>query len=154
LGFIGGGFLDYHFTDIISVQPEILFTMKGEKLNETVRDFGIVHSDIRFNYIEVPLLGKITLFTKNAIHPVISAGPFFSVYPKNFKRTDFGLVFGGGADFDITRFNIILDIRYSFSLKDAVNITTSISDFSGNVFYQNSRDVKNKVLSVMIGISF
>lgn len=152
LGFIGGGFLTYHFTDIFSVQPEILFTMKGEKLEETIPGYGIVHSDIRFNYIEIPLVGKFTI--PGIYNPNLYAGPFFSVFPENFERTDFGLAIGGGADFDITQFKIILDIRYSFSLKDAANITTTLSDFSGNIFYENSRDVKNRVFSIMIGISF
>jgi hypothetical protein len=152
LGFIGGGFLTYHLTDIFSVQPEILFTMKGEKLNETIPSYGIVHSEIRFNYIEVPLLGKVTI--PGMLSPNLFVGPFFSIFPENFKRTDFGLAIGGGADFDITQFKIILDIRYSFSLKDAANITTTLSDLSGNIFYENSRDVKNKVFSIMIGISF
>lgn len=152
LGFIGGGFLNYHFTNIISVQPEILFTMKGEELNETVPNFGVVHSDIKFNYIEFPLLGKITI--PGMFSPNFYLGPFFFVFPENFKRTDFGLAIGGGADFDITQFIIILDIRYLFSLKDAANITTTLTDFSGNIFYENSRDVKNRVIPIMVGILF
>ena len=154
VGFVGGGFLTLSLTDMIAVQPELLFTMKGRKAVETVQNFGIIHSEVRLNYIELPVLAKLNILRGGNIAPHLFAGPFFSIFLESFKSTDFGLSVGGGVDFDLAQLKITVDARYSHSLKDAMTITTWVSDGSGNRVYENSRAVKNRVLSLVVGICF
>jgi hypothetical protein len=56
---------------------------------------------------------------------------------EHIKDKDFGLVFGGGFDFDIGMGRLLVDLRYGMSL-------SSIS---------KEEEIKNKVFSVMLGYS-
>ena len=154
IGFIGGGFYNYKFTDIFSVQPELVFTMKGEKLEERITGIGVVSSDIRLNYIELPVLAKVNFLNGKTFQPNLFAGPYISILTENSEQTDFGFVFGGGTDIIFSGTIFLIDIRYSFSMKDAATISTTITDSAGNNIYENSRAVKNRVLSIMLGIKF
>jgi hypothetical protein len=71
-GFVGGAFMNYELTDIFSIQPEVLFAMKGAKFDSA----GVSFKD-KLNYIEVPILLKANLPVSGSIKPSIYAGPAF-----------------------------------------------------------------------------
>jgi len=154
VGFIGGGFYNYQFTKIISIQPELLFTMKGENIEENVVDVGKITGYVRLNYIELPVLVKIDFLTSQTLQPNFFAGPYFSILTENSEQTDFGFAVGGGTDITLSGIKLFIDVRYSFSTKDIATITTFITDTTGSNIYTNSRTVKNRVISLMLGIKF
>ncbi len=69
-GFVGGGFLRYKLSKAFSVQPELLLSMKGYKIDE---DFLAV--DARFSYLELPVLAKLTLLNHVPGKPEFYVGP-------------------------------------------------------------------------------
>jgi hypothetical protein len=102
-GFNGGVMANFALNDMFSIQPEVLYSMKGAK-----RD-GIGNGDYRFNanYIDVPVLAKISTG---------ATGLFFELGPQvgflasaklkddsnsadikdSFKTVDFGYAAGLG----------------------------------------------------------
>lgn len=114
----GGIFLTFGASDLISIQPEVLFVSKGTVWRGgSSRDpFGMplllgetTHS---VNYLEVPLLLRLTPRATGAIRPVITAGPSVAFeLSENFKSpggdsfatdqlksVDFGAALGLGIE--------------------------------------------------------
>ena len=69
----GGIFFDHALTEIISIQPEILFMLNGTK-SETLENTGI-----NLSYIDIPLLAKFSLPTDADFVPYFFAGPSIGI---------------------------------------------------------------------------
>lgn len=132
-GFAGGVYLDLGVPFLISVQPEVLYSMKGFSADEVVIVSGTpynVKTTAHFNYIEVPVLIKYTLPVP-VIKPALFAGPSLGIllnakvkaelagFPtsetdikSSTSSTDFGLVFGASAHIAI----ITVSARYTMGL--------------------------------------
>lgn len=152
LGITGGGFVQFTFNDRFSLQPELLFVMKGVKL-DLPGDSGTVSSSI--NYLELPLLARYTTTLTDELRGYVLAGPTFAVtvgtestfdgadgtldlnIDPAIGRRDFGLTFGGGVERD----QFLLEARYTQGLTD---IATDI--------FPHSDSLRNRAFSVMIGI--
>jgi opacity protein-like surface antigen len=158
MGIAAGGFLTFSLSDMIAVQPEVLFTQKGSKyeqsyLGETLKAWANI------TYLDIPVLAKlyIPVQPNSGFRPSIFAGPYFGLKLsgktkiewmdeteeneiEDLKGTDFGLVLGGGLDFAFGTGKICVDVRYGFSL-------ASISTESGDV-------QKNSVISILLGYGF
>lgn len=152
LGLTGGGFVRFAFNDRFSFQPELLFVMKGVKL-DLGANAGTVMASV--NYLEFPLLARYNAPLNDVIMGYILAGPAFSVKAGTsaeldrpdtnmelnidpaFGSRDFGLAFGGGLERD----RYLLEARYTFGLAD---IATSI--------FAHEDSLKNRAFSVMVGI--
>jgi len=144
-GFCAGGFLTFSLSDIFAIQPEAFFTMKGYK-SEQEHDFYT--SSV--TYLEIPVLAKVFIPTGGNIKPNIFAGPSLGIKISgaDYKSTDFGLVFGGGIDFALGTGKFLVECRYSMSL-------SSVSIFEkGPMTERESEDVKNRVISIIVGYSF
>lgn len=151
-GYGSGIFTSHALTELFSLQPEVLFVMKGTRHEE--------ESDRKFklNYIEIPLLAKVSLSTEGDFSPVIFAGPAIGILmtakdtngdvevdvKENFKSTDFSLVAGAGFDYMIGRECLIFDVRYTVGLVNVVE-----SDEDGDDF-----DWKNTDFMFMAGYGF
>jgi hypothetical protein len=158
-GFSAGIFSKIPITPGFSIQPELLYSLKGSKsdYNNVVQGSG----QYRFNlgYIELPLLAVVNLSKNFSIH----AGGYGSyltnvnikdvnnqgnvngiteVNADNFNRWDFGLA--GGIGFDIE--NFMMGARYNYGL---TNIGKS-GNTSGDVF----GNAKNYGLSIYVGFGF
>ncbi len=75
IGFTGGVGLNYSLSDdgFLSIQPELLFSQKG--FSAAGSAFGVNYDGTyRLNYLELPLLAKIT-FGGNAFKAYVNAGP-------------------------------------------------------------------------------
>lgn len=159
MGFCFGAFFTYNFTGMFAIQPEVFFTMKGAKSDETYS------YKANLNYIEVPLLLKICFPTQSAIKPNLFVGPYAAIKQsfkykavigdlstegdiEHTKSSDFGVVFGAGIDFGLNflgRGKLTIDGRYSMGL-------TTISD---EEYPDGTKvDVKNKVIAFLLGFSF
>lgn len=186
-----GVFVTYDINDIFTIQPEFLFTMKGMKteaqyegfLGETIN----VKETIILNYLEFPILVKVSILTGGSVKPNILFGPAlaikssarrkyeitglseefkqiyedFGIYTSeevniDVKSSDIGLVFGAGLDLRLGSGKAIIDARYTLGL---INILTEIRMLRGDFFLPNyiiveDPDIKNSVISIMIGYSF
>ena len=152
LGLVVGGFVQFAFSDRFSLQPELLFVMKGVKL-DVADNIGTVKAGI--NYLELPLLVRYNRTLNDTLRGYLMGGPALSVQigtsasfeggPGGTDLTidpaiasrDFSLVFGGGLERD----RFLLEARYTLGLSDIA------TDF---FFHEDS--LRNRAFSVLIGI--
>jgi hypothetical protein len=148
-GFIGGVFVRVGVLGIVAVQPELLYTQKGAKI-----DSASTKITYNVNYLEIPLLVRVDIpFV--IVRPFLYGGPTlgFKLSAKTkteqngqtneadineAKSSDTGIALGVGADLNVLGFgSIVVDLRYTKGLSSFVD--------PGNV--------KNEVFSAMVGIS-
>ena len=158
-GFNAGVFSKIPVTQGFSIQPELLYSLKGSKTdyNNFVQGSG----QYRFNlgYLELPLLAVVNLTKNFSIHAggygayltnanikdVNNNGTIKNITDlnaDNFNRWDFGLA--GGVGFDIE--NFMIGARYNYGL---TNIGKS-GNASGDVLGSS----KNNGLAVYVGFGF
>ena len=155
-GFVGGGFVTLGLGSLFAVQPELLYSQKGFKAEES----GLT-AQLNTNYIEIPVLLKAQ-FKLAMLRPAVYAGPVVSfettcdldVLGVTFdcddddegfdqrKTTDWGAVFGANLDFFLGPLTLILDGRYQLGL------TNLADDPAGN------DEVKTRVWQFMAGVGF
>lgn len=152
VGFNGGLFLALNFGRVVTIQWEVLYTMKGATyvaLDDSYTD------KLYADYIEVPLLLKLKI-PLPVIQPFVFAGPTvgFKLQEKLqengqdipltealLKNNDYGAIFGAGLNLGR---NFMLDVRYSLGMQKV------ISTVQGEV----QPDFKNGVWSASLGIAF
>ena len=152
VGFVGGVFLAFNLGKMITIEPEILYTMKGGTVEDTAGEYS---EKVSGDYLEIPLLIKVKL-PFGSVRPVIFAGPAVGfklrekyelngeelpLEEKILKNNDYGAIFGAGLD--IGR-HFMIDVRYSLGLQ---KIITAVDEGT-------SPDIKNGVWSATIGIAF
>ncbi len=143
----------------VSIQPELIYSSKGAKL--TYNNVLLGKGEYRFNlnYVEVPVLAVINI-AKNIN---IQGGGYVAylasanlkdmddngtingardLNAENFNRFDYGLA--GGLGIDVSNFTI--GARYNYGLKEV----GESGSLSGNL----TRDSKNSVISLYIGVGF
>lgn len=151
-----GGFMNYQFSDMFSLQPELLFSMKGSS-----GATGGVNYTFTTNYIEVPVLLKlyIPLAGKTPVKPMLYAGPAFAFnvassveasangqtanqdLKNQTKGFDLGLAFGGGVGFKVGTGELAFSLRYTLGL-------TTTDNSGGNA------TVTNGVFAIVAGYAF
>jgi len=138
VGFCGGIFLELNFGRVLTIQPEVLYTMKGA-------DAGT--GKLKFDYLEIPILLKLRIPT-GSLHPFVFAGPAFGfnlkavldgVEVNDMPTADYSAVLGGGLQLGRS---IHIDVRYTMGLQKL-----EIPDLE-------TIDLKNGVLSATIGLAF
>jgi hypothetical protein len=152
IGFTGGIFLAFNFGRVVTIQSEVLYTMKGATyvaLDDSYTD------KLSADYIEIPLLLKLRIPTP-VVQPFVFAGPSVGFKLKEklesdgeevpldealLKNNDYGAIFGAGLNLGR---NFMVDVRYSLGLQKVINT------FEGEV----EPDFKNGVWSATIGIAF
>jgi hypothetical protein len=152
VGFVGGIFVAFNLSHSLSIQTEVLYTMKGAGLEETTVD-GTVEGKLYGDYLEIPLLLKLK-FLSGGIQPFIFAGPYvgFKLSEKLtvmgeeipteeaiLKNNDYGAIFGAGLQLG-RGFHV--DARYSMGLQKVLDAGTESIDF------------KNGVWSATVGFAF
>jgi hypothetical protein len=131
-----GAFVSIPAGPMLALQPEALFSQKGEKI-------GGEKSTI--NYLEVPVLLKLSpSLPGDMVRPIFFAGPSLGLllsaksgdvdFKNVMKSSDFGLIFGGGVEFG----KLSLDARYNLGLS-AINKEAL------------ANDIKNRAITVMVG---
>ena len=157
--FNAGLFATFPIGDILSLQPEILYSRKGAELTYD-DDFTTSTTQFKLNYIEVPVLLKVNITDNLNVH----AGPYFAylvdAQVKNetegvidaedtdtynnddFNKFDVGI--SGGIGFDFNSIGIGARYNYGFSTigKDR--------DFAGTTI--NTLDGKNSSLSLYVSL--
>lgn len=149
-GAVVGGFVMFPLRDRLAFQPELLFVMKGVKLNEG--SSGTLTGT--FRYLEFPLLIRYAVAAGNHTGYLL-AGPTFAVKAGTsgqlvgpsqtldenidaaIRAFDGGIAFGGGVDYG----------RYLFE----VRYTQGLSDVGAETF-PHGDGLKNRVFAILAGI--
>jgi hypothetical protein len=163
-GFQGGVMLNFGLGDILSIQPEVLYSQKGFKYADeqytsplgTYRNTG----NVRYDYLDVPILVRVR-----------AAGVFFEVGPQysylmnvstdrtqtfngntvgnagsgttdlsNVKRNELGYV--GGLGYQASN-GVMLGVRYSGAFTDFAKDGYSNDDF---------RNARNSTFQAYVGV--
>lgn len=153
VGVIGGGFVQFAFRGRLAFQPELLFVMKGVKLDEAANG-GTVTA--RVNYLEFPLLVRYTAPVSTGTAYAL-AGPSFGVkagtsaqldagrqtvdqnIDSAIRSLDAGLTFGAGLE----RGRYLIEVRYTFGLTDTATDT-----------YPHTDSLKHRVFAILAGVKF
>jgi hypothetical protein len=164
-GFHGGIMVNFGIADIVSIQPEVLYSQKGFKyadqnitvLNNTYRNSG----NVRYDYLDVPILVRVR-----------AAGAFFEVGPQysylmnastnreqtlngnnvsnigsgttdlsNVRRNEFG--YAAGLGFQASN-GFMIGVRYN----------GAFTDFAKNSNYSNDefRNARNSTFQGYVGV--
>jgi hypothetical protein len=157
VGVAGGIFATIGIVKNFAIEPQVLFAMKGAKIDGTT-DKG----SVSLNYIDIPLLLKFRFpSAKSTVSPHLYVGPqlgfkmsckFKATAPAALsgncsdnpfnvetKSTDFSLVTGGGVDVG----RALIDVRYDWGVSRVEKSTTGPAD-----------DVKNRTLYILVGWTF
>ena len=169
--FNAGVFAKFSLLDLLALQPEILYTVKGFKdsyLPEGVptgSHFPPENITVTTNisYLEIPILLKLNdpSSSQSIIKPNVFAGPEIS-FKLNAKQksettgqpsyeqdqtdinsTDLGIIFGIGAEINLPFATIMIDLRYDLGMRSVDKALESA---------QNPSIMKNRVVSLNAGI--
>jgi len=141
-----------------SVQPEILYSMKGSQINYNNVLFGSGKYRYNLDYIEVPVLAVLNVAKNFNVH----VGPYAAILASakvkkvdangnvngvtelnknNFNSVDYGAAAGFGFDVE----NVTIGARYNYGLRE-VGKEGRASDLT--------KGSKNSVLSFYVGFGF
>lgn len=164
-----GGFLTYSVNELFAIQSELLYVEKGAELYHN--SYYDITMDYDLAYIEIPVLARFNMPAQNSdIKPNVFFGPVFSInteaeaeikvegpvdllgetYDYSESGTvdisdevasiDIGLIFGVGIEIPAGNGAVIFDVRYNLGLQD--------------VYDEGDIDLKNRVISFMVGYRF
>lgn len=148
VGFHIGGYLNYSLSDVMSLQPELLYN--SLKIELEADGFA---EDITLNYISVPVLLGYG-FNDNQF--VLQAGPQLGVLvstdPSEFKDEDFvtgmDFSFAFGAMLNFNKFNVTM--HYALGISNIVDDT--FSDVLESVLgFPIDFSMKNNNLQLSVG---
>lgn len=145
VGFQVGGFAEIKIIERLSIQPEVLYSTQGAKL-----EVGMTNFDSKLDYINIPVLAKFYV-TKQF---TVEAGPQigFLVSAKSngndakdlYKSADTGFNFGAGYNFTD---NVSVNLRYTVGI-------SNIEDYNIDNVQQYYDSPKNSVLALTLGYKF
>jgi hypothetical protein len=157
-GAITGVYLHLPMNRVMSVRPEILFSLKGGRTLVLIEE-TIAEVDIELAYLELPLLARLT-WPRGRFRPAVFGGPsaglqigcdFLFVLPTDsLRRTcgedditgvrewDFGWIAGAAIEMHLPRTTLALQGRYSSGFRSVLD----------NV------DLKNRGMAVLFGLTF
>ncbi len=152
-GLMGGLSLVLPLAGGIGLQPEVLFVSKGAEGSQ-----GDVEG-LELNYVEVPVLLRLSMGQGSAVNPHLYAGPYLGyniscnvegtsvdcddVPGVSTRSVDVGGTLGGGLDFSLGGLVLTGGLRYSFGVSKVADFESDLIDDS----------VKNGVFVVYTGLS-
>jgi hypothetical protein len=160
-GAITGVYLHLPMNRVVSVRPEVLFSLKGGRILTAVTGTSeIALVDIELAYLELPVLARLTL-PRGRFRPVVFGGPsagiqigcdFLTIFATDSTRRtcgqdpvtqvrewDFGWIAGAAMEMHLPRTTLALQGRYSAGFRSVLE---------GNV------DLRNRGMAVLFGLTF
>ena len=158
-GLVFGVFMDYSVSRHFSIQPEVLYSMKGYENDYNFIDMAgnpfydrVGNRDI--SYLEIPVMMKFYFFPGRYTRTYFSVGPYLAFlinaeiddryssvdyeFDEYIEDYDFGLAFGGGVEFPLQRGYVSTDFRFTFG-------TVDVPDGGGSM--------KNESFAITIGFA-
>ncbi len=144
--------MQFAFNDQFSLQPEMLFVMKGVNLD---LEDNIGSATAKVNYLEFPIFLRFNRTLNDTVRGFVMAGPSFAVkvgtggtldgvqgtsdfdIDPAIGSRDFGLAFAGGLEWQ----KFLVEARYVLGLTD---IATDI--------YFHEDALRNRSFSIMVGL--
>jgi len=161
-GIAGGVFSTYKFNQLFSLQSELLYVPKGFKKSVDAYSF-----ELNFAAIEIPVLFKMTLPTRQNIGTSLYAGSVVSFITESkvdesawgskisndiggaVNKQQFGAVVGADLGFKVDGYNIVCDVRYQHSFTQIFK-KVPVQIWEG----EDIPDLLNSNFSVMFGFMF
>lgn len=167
-----GVFFTINLSDFLSFQPEIMYVTKGAGFTETQSIEDLVEASLdvqlKMEYVEVPILLKISFPVGGGVRPGIFGGPYIAYNIKasvltavevvaagvvigndetevdleDVEHLDYGFVLGGCLEFNMGAATVVLDARYTKGLR---NLLEGIG---------TDETVKNQTVVFMVGLGF
>lgn len=142
VGFHGGVFITWMFSEKIGLQPELLLSMQGSKDDTGGYDYKILT-----NYVSVPILVRYDINDMFSVHAGPQIGILMSAKEEyngdkedikdDFKTTDIGLALGAEANLPL---NLGVGVRYVFGITNVIKNDSSFDDTT----------LKNGVLQIYV----
>lgn len=158
-GALTGLFLQVPLAGPISARPEILFALKGGRVQADVEGGGTVGLDIGLAYIEMPVLMRVGV-PHGRFRPVVFGGPAPALQIgcdlqvldptahiqascdqtglPPFRQFDIGLVAGGGLEVRWPQSSLAFEARYTSGLRSVLN----------------TADLRNRSFGLMLSLTF
>ena len=143
LSFHLGGFAEIKLTDKFALQPELVYSAQGTKIDVTGSE-DLVYD---LAYVNIPVMAKFYATKQFSLEAGPQIGFLTSAKMKydgdsedvkdNFETTDFGFNFGAGYNFTE---NISAGLRYNLGLSNIADSTSS--------------EINNSVWSLSVGYKF
>jgi len=150
-GFQAGLYLTLHMNSAWSIEPEALYTQQGTNMSGT---------DLKMNYLQVPVLLRWDVASGSPVHPFFLAGPAAAIQvgcdvsasgsslscdnaaqagEAPAKKTfDMLGVAGAGLGFNVGVTQMSVGARYTYGFSDT---------------FENT-DAKNRYFSILVGLTF
>lgn len=153
-GLVGGVYFNMGLGPL-SFQPEILYARMGMKYS-----FEGATIEYQTNYIQVPLLLKVSVIPAGPIRPVVYAGGYGSYLlsakgvmtseegsdsgdlDDMYQKYDYGLVGGAGVEFKLPGVKLSLEGRYNLGLANVMKDA------------EPGTSLKNRSIMVLMGVGF
>jgi opacity protein-like surface antigen len=167
-GLCFGGYVSFKLTPNLALQPEVLYAQRGGNDEEEGRDeqgdpTGTFETRYSFDYLEIPVLARVSIRTGGTITPCILAGPAIAFklsskvkWPPDpvlhddtgseeevdwIKSNDFRFVLGAGADIAVGNVTVSVEARYGIGL-------SNIYEGGGQT------TMKHRIISILAGLGF
>lgn len=154
LGVGAGAFATLEISPRFALQPELLFVMKGGKFPDIGltdgggQTIGIPQVTHVVDYLEIPLLVQFRIPTPGRVSPMLVCGPsiafklseqyhFVGPLPAEsrdadfFLGTDLGFAIGAGVEIGRGRDRMLLEVRYTAGVINAMNDSNAPSTRNG-----------------------
>jgi hypothetical protein len=150
-GFHVGGLAEIKINDKFSVQPEVLYSLKGADFNYGFGGaFGLATDKLNLSYIDVPVMVKF--YPIERLSAELGPNVAFLMSAKrvqnttidvkdNFNSIDFGMNIGAGYEL---KQGIMFQLRYNLGLADISKTATGATNVTD----------KNSVFQVSAGYKF
>lgn len=156
IGFHVGAVAEIKFNEKFSIQPEVVYSAQGAK-GTTVTPLGTIESEIKNDYINVPIMAKYYIVEGFSAE----LGPQVGFLMKSegkvgdntmdskdfYKSVDFGL--GVGLAYDLPM-GLFVGARYNLGLSRA---NEDFSTQVGGISIETD-EIKNNVIQVSVGYKF
>lgn len=167
-GIVGGAAFEVMFSGVpLGIEADLLYMQGGTILESSATIGGATYNvkqTEKLNFIQIPVLLKGKFTTKSIVSPYVYVGPALGITASakelqevsgaasasqetdikdQVTSTDFQLVFGGGAEFNVApKIGITADIRYGLGLTDL------------NKSDPGNPSIKSRGLYLMVGAMF
>ncbi len=173
-GLVVGAVLCSEVNKYLSIQPEVLFSVKGKLIVQESMYSEMIEA-VTLYYLEIPILFKLTIPAGGAV-PNFYVGPavafrtgmdgyaksgtrridlpdeYIRELEKNTHSVDFCLAMGGGVDLVAGPGSFVVDIRYTLGFVKIAKLPEE-AEYYG-ISEEDLSPEKNSVVSIMIGYVF
>ena len=161
-GFYVGALLELPLGDVISIQPEVIYSRQGA-IWEQKNILGEFKKDLKLDYLNIPVMAKVNLgplFLQGGVQFGFLVGKPEVSYTRGAQRVtekvdkdayaafDFGV--GAGLGVNLSQ-HFFVEARYTHSLTNALDPNNNSLK---NAHISDDNNFKNAVLSLGLGVKF